>query len=260
MREAVSAILDQRAQVSDGLSRMVIVSLIAHGLLLSTLILVPGIWRASPPRQENVMTISLGGAEGPNAGGMTPLSAKPVQEVAPPTARPRVEPPPAPRPPEMVAPEPTAKPAPKAAKPIEKPAETSSRKPTTGAEVKTGAAVAETGSTAQVPFGGLSTSGGGDGGATLDVKGFCCPGYLQTMLQMIRRNWTRNQGVAGKVMVQFVVQRDGRITDIEVKETGGQFLDLAAQRVLVSTRQFPPLPREHAYPTLPVQLVFEFIR
>ena len=121
--------------------------------------------------------------------------------------------------------------------------------------------MAETGSTAQVPFGGLSTSGGGDGGATLDVKGFCCPGYLQTMLQMIRRNWTRNQGVAGKVTMQFVVQRDGRITDIEVKETGGQFLDLAAQRVLVSTRQFPPLPREFTrIHTLPVQLVFEFIR
>ena len=100
----------------------------------------------------------------------------------------------------MVAPEPTAKPAPKTPpKPIEKAGGDPSRKPTAGAEVKTGAAVAETNSTAQVPFGGLSTGGGGSGGATVDVQNFCCPGYLQTMIQMIRQNWQRNQGVAGKV-------------------------------------------------------------
>lgn len=261
MREAVSDILAERAQVADGLSRMVIVSLVAHGLLLSTLIVTPGFWSGSPPPKEHVMTISLGGAEGPNAGGMTPLSAKPVQQVAPPEARLRAEPPPAPKPPEMTVPEPAAKPVPKPpAKPVEKPAETSSRKPTTGAAVKTGAAVVETRSTAQVPFGGLSTAGGGTGGATLDVKNFCCPGYLQTMVQMIRANWNRNQGVAGKVTMKFVVQRDGRITDIKVEESGGQFLDLASQRALVTTRQFPLLPREFTESTLTVQLVFEYLR
>ena len=93
MREAVSEILDERAQVAAGLSRMVVLSLLAHGVLLSTLIFTPGLWNAELPRKENVMTISLGGAEGPNAGGMTPLSAKPVQEVAPPDARPHREPP-----------------------------------------------------------------------------------------------------------------------------------------------------------------------
>ncbi len=261
MREAVSEILDERAQVAAGLSRMVVLSLLAHGVLLSTLIFTPGLWNAELPRKDNVMTISLGGAEGPNAGGMTPLSAKPVQEVAPPDARPHREPPPAQKTPEMVAPEPTAKPAPKTPpKPIEKPAATSSRKPTTGAEVKTGAAVAETGSTAQVPFGGLSTGGGGTGGATVDVQNFCCPGYLQTMIQMIRQNWQRNQGVAGKVTMKFVIQRDGRITDVEVEETGGQFLDMASRRALVTTRQIPPLPREFPETTLTVHLVFEYLR
>lgn len=261
MREAVSDILAERAQVVDGISRMVIVSLIAHGFLLSTLIFMPGFWSGAAPRRENVMTISLGGAEGPNAGGMTPLSAKPVQEVAPPTARPRAEPPPAPTPPEMTVPEPAAKPVPKPpAKPVEKPAATSSRKPTTGAEVKTGAAVVETGSTAQVPFGGLSTGGGGTGGATLDVQNFCCPGYLQTMIQMIRQNWNRSQGVAGKVTMKFVVQRDGRLTNIEVEDSGGQFLDLASTRALVTTRQIPSLPREFPENTLTVHLVFEYLR
>lgn len=261
MREAVSDILEERAQVADGLSRMVIVSLVAHGALLSTLILTPGFWTAELPRKENVMTISLGGAEGPNAGGMTPLSAKPVQQVAPPEAQPRREPPPAQKTPEMVAPEPTAKPAAKTPpKPIEKPAATSSRKPTTGAEVKTGSAVAETGSTAQVPFGGLSTGGGGTGGATVDVQNFCCPGYLQTMIQMIRQNWQRNQGVAGKVTMKFVIHRDGTIKNVEVEESGGQFLDMASTRALLTTRQIPPLPREFPDSTLTVHLVFEYLR
>ena len=120
--------------------------------------------------------------------------------------------------------------------------------------------MADTGSTAQVPFGGLSTGGGGTGGATVDVQNFCCPGYLQTMIQMIRQNWQRNQGVAGKVTMKFVIQRDGRITDVEVEETGGQFLDMASRRALVTTRQIPPLPREFPETTLTVHLVFEYLR
>ncbi len=262
MREIVSDILDARAQVADGLSRMVLLSLVAHGVLLGTLIFMPEFWSRATARNENVMVISLGGAEGPNAGGMTPLSAKPVQEVAPTDANVRREPPPAPKPPEMVAPEPTAKPAPKTpTKPIEKPAEdASSRKPATGAEVRTGSARVETGSTVQVPFGGLSTGGGGTGGARLDVQNFCCPGYLQTMIQMIRQNWNRTQGVAGKVTMKFVVQRDGRLTSIEVEESGGQFLDLASMRALVATRRIPPLPREFPESTLTVHLEFEYQR
>jgi TonB family protein len=260
MREAVSDILEERAKVAAGLSRAVILSLVAHGVLLSTLILVPQFWSSAKARNEKVMVISLGGAEGPESGGRNPLSARPVQEVAPPQPRVR-EAPPAPKPPEMVAPEASAKPAPKTpSKPIEKPAETSSRKPTTGAEVKTGSAVAETQSTAQVPFGGLSTGGAPGTGATLDVQNFCCPGYLQTMIQMIRRNWQRNQSVAGKVTMKFVVQRDGRLTNIEVEESGGQFLDLASQRALVATRQIPPLPREFPENSLTVHLVFEYLR
>jgi TonB family protein len=258
MREAVSEILEERAQLTQGISRMVLLSLLAHGALLSTLVLAPQYWSKTTVNNEKVIVISLGGAEGPESGGKNPLSAKPVQEVAPPTPRVR-ETPPAPKPPEMVTPEPAAKPAPKptTAKPVEKPVETS-RKPTTGAEVKAGSAVAETGSTVQVPFGGLSTGGGGTGGARLDVQNFCCPGYLQTMIQMIRRNWQQNIGVRGKVTMVFVIQRDGRITGIEVEESGGQFLDLAARRTLVATNRIPPLPNEFPESTLRVHLEFEY--
>jgi TonB family protein len=161
-----------------------------------------------------------------------------------------------------VEPAPTTKPAPRTtpAKPAEtKPKETG-KKPAVGAEVSKGTARVETNSPAQVPFGGLSTGGGGFGGATINVQGFCCPEYLQTMLTMIRANWQRNQGVSGKVTMSFVVQRDGRITDVKVEQSGGQFLDLVSQRALVETRRIPALPREYSPNTLPVQLVFEYLR
>ena len=261
MREAVSEILAERAHVSSGVSRMVLLSLIAHGVLLSTMVLLPDLWKISTKTQQNVMEISLGGVEGPKTGGMTPPASRKVDEVGErnPLARPDTPPPPKP---EMVEPKVTSKPVakPTTAKPVEtKPKETG-RKAAVGAEVNKGSARVETNSPAQVPFGGLSTGGGGFGGATINVQGFCCPDYLNTMRTMIRANWEQKQGVSGRVIMSFVVQRDGRLTDIKVEQSGGQFLDLVSQRALIATRQLPALPREHTQPTLPVQLVFEYLR
>ena len=261
MREAVSEILAERAQVAGGMSRMVILSLLAHGALLSALILVPGLLESTSHANQNVMEISLGGVEGPKTGGMTPPSARKVDEVATrdPRARPDAPPPPKP---EMVEAAPTSKPAakPTTAKPVETKTKETGKKPAVGAEVSKGSARVETNSPAQVPFGGLSTGGGGFGGTTIKVEGFCCQEYLQTMLTMIRSNWDRNQGVAGKVTMSFVVQRDGTLTNIKIEQSGGQFLDLVSQRALVGTKRLPPLPREHPHNTLSIQLVFEYLR
>lgn len=261
MREAVSEILAERAQVSGGISRMVILSLLAHGLLLTAMILVPGLWQGAAPDNENFMEISLGGVEGPNTGGMTPPSARKVDEVGArdPRARPDVAPPPKP---EMVEAAPTTKPAPRTttAKPAEtKPKETG-RKPAVGAEMSKGTARVETNSPAQVPFGGISTGGGGFGGAQINIAGFCCPDYVRLMQQRIHANWERKQSVSGRVVMVFTVRRDGLLTDIAVKQSGGQLLDLISQRALVNTKQLPPLPREYPNPTLTVEVVLEYIR
>ena len=44
MQEAVSSILIGRSRQADGLNRMVVVSLVVHGVLLTTLVLVPRDW------------------------------------------------------------------------------------------------------------------------------------------------------------------------------------------------------------------------
>ena len=264
MHEAVSDILVDRAQAADGFSRMMTFSLMAHVSILALLYFVPARWLVPQAETQNVavMTIELGGTPGPATGGMTSISTSPVQEVAPPEARPAPQPAPAAPEPEMVLPSPKTKPAPKPpAKPIEKPQEKSAaRKPTTGPEIRSGSARYDTGG-AQTPFGGLTTGGGGAGGARVDVQNFCCPGYLVTMVQLVRSNWNQNQGATGEVEMKFTILRDGTIMNVEVSTSSGLFnLDQEARRALVKTRRLPPLPREFTEPTLPVYLVFKYQR
>lgn len=265
MREAVSEIILERAQIADGMGRavlkMLVLSLVAHGLLVATLIFAPSFWSSSATDQSKPMVIDLGGAEGPEAGGLNTIAARAVQRVAEPNEKPTRATPPAEKAPEMVAPSPVSKPAPKTpAKPIAKPAEKSStQKPTAGKEVAPGAARAETGG-AQIPFGGLTTGGGGTGGARVDVPNFCCQSYLASIVSQIKRNWSDRQSVKGQNTIKFVVMRDGTITGIEVDQSGGQLLDISSERALRVTKQVTPLPREFTGNTLTIYLIFDYTR
>src|SRR6476620_10112121 len=110
MHEAVSDVLFERAQEADGVSRMVLISMLAHALLLAALVIMPASWRASRAVDVTAMTISLSSGTGPDTGGLTPISGRPVQAVAAET-KPAAVAPPAPKAPEMVAPEPKAPPS-----------------------------------------------------------------------------------------------------------------------------------------------------
>jgi periplasmic protein TonB len=263
MDEAVSSILIGRSREADGLTRMVLLSLVAHGVFVTALALMPGEWWRSAAQPELApMMISLGGAPGPNTGGLTQMSSRPVQNLAPPESKPDVTPPAA-KVPEMVAPEPDVKPLPKpASTPVEKPVEKSAtRKPSTGPEVRSGAARVETGGVA-VPFGGLSQSGSDStGGPKFDVANFCCPDYANTMTRLIRSNWDQQQGAAGQSIVKFTIRRDGMLTNVEVfKSSGNPLLDLESRRAVLNTRQLPPLPEQFTRPTLTVYLTFDYKR
>jgi len=242
----------------------VLYSLVAHTLVIGAVAVMPASWRMSRSSDVTPMMITLSGGTGPEAGGMTQMSNKPVQEIATDT-KPAPVVPPAAKAPEMVAPEPKATPAPKnppkhTEKPVDK---SSSRKPTTGAEIKTGDARAETGA-APIPFGGLTRpSGGGTPGtaATTDFANFCCPAYLTQMVDLIKKNWNQNQGASGQVTVKFTIRRDGTLTDIEIEKPSGiSLLDLESQRALFKTKALPPLPREFPENALPVHLIFDYHR
>lgn len=256
--DAVSEVLADRAHQADRLLRMVLLSFAAHVALIAAVAIVPSGWDAAPDASE-VMVITLGGPPGPIQG-KNPISGRPVEEAVPEPVKPRADaPPPAARP-EMIEPK-AAKPEPKTVtKPQRDAADRQVRRPPTqGPEVKAGSARIDT-QGAAIPWGGLATGGGGDGGITTDLANFCCPEYLTILKRTIYGNWQQSQGQAGLNQVRFVISRDGTISEVSVEKSAGQFLDLASQRAVEKTQRLPPLPAAFTLPRLTVHLEFEYTR
>jgi TonB family protein len=260
--KSTTDILRERARQEDGLGRTYAYSLAGHVLLIAVIVFWPSGFLSSQDNEvrADVMNISLGGPAGPSQGGQTALASRPVQEVLPlvEANQPQWEQPPAPAPPEMTIPTPEATRRPEADVPVESaPDESRGRTPTRGPELRRGTALAETGAEGD----GLGLSAGGLGsGGYLDTADFCCPDYLEVMIRVIRGNWDRNQRITGQVMMKFTIQRDGRITDVELEEPSGYLaLDLSAQRALLLIDRLPPLPRPYEEDDLTVHLNFQYL-
>jgi periplasmic protein TonB len=257
----VTDVLRGRMQAAPtGLQRMVWLSLAAHAVLLTGVLLLPAQYvQGHREDLSQAMHISLGGSAGPSSGGMSAIGGRPVQTTEP---APRPEPvrPPAVEVPKMTVP--TEGPQRKARQPTPEdqptPREARGTTPTRGEKVTSGSSVAETGARGQ-GF-GLTTGGGGAGsGVTLDVGNFCCPEYIATMVARIRSNWQSNASRRVNAVVKFTIARDGTISGVRVSQSSGDFtLDQAAQRAVASVRALPPLPAEFTNPTLTVDLTFEY--
>ena len=86
--DAVSEVLIARADKSDGMNTMLSVSVIVHLALLGVFVFVPASWfGAEEKRPETIMQVSLGGPVGPDAGGLTTLGGRTIQDVAVETKR-----------------------------------------------------------------------------------------------------------------------------------------------------------------------------
>jgi len=257
MTETVTDIIVARSRQSDGLQTMVLWSAAGHVVVMAFL-LVSGTAIVEEP-QEPVMTISLGGAPGPQTGGLTQMGARAVQEQAPPEipARPALTAP-APTPPKMTLPDPESKPRPQP-KPQQAPPESTARKTNTGPQPTVGNAVAETPVNRGQGF-GISSSGGVGGPVQVDVANFCCPDYLAQLVTFIQRSWDNNQGVVGSTTLKFTIARDGTIQAPQVEKPSGFIaLDNSAMRAVQITR-LPPLPAAFQNPTLTVHMRFDYQR
>ncbi len=261
--ESTTDILRERAKREDDLARTLGISLGGHAVVIALIVFFPtGFLDASGAEElDEVMTISLGGPSGPSQGGQTAMAARPVQEVIPLEEADQDQwiQPPTPTPPEMTLPEPEAPRRPEREIPQKTaPEESRGRTPTRGPELREGNALAETGATG----GGLGLSAGGLGGSgTLDVSDFCCPEYLGTMMDLIRRNWNHRQGYTGDVIMKFTIERDGSLTGIERESSSGYVsLDLSAERALRLIDRLPPLPSRFPENDLTVHLNFQYQR
>jgi TonB family protein len=95
------------------------------------------------------------------------------------------------------------------------------------------------------------------GGVRVDADDFCCPDYLQVIVERIRSNWQPQAGAAGTGTVVFTVQRDGSIVNASTERSAGDAaVDRDALRAVLQTRQLPQLPGAFSKPTLTVHLNF----
>jgi periplasmic protein TonB len=257
----VSDVLRDRMQQPSGLNRMVTASIAVHATLALALVFAPNGLLSRSRTAPIVMTISLGGGgTGPDNGGMTTMGGRPIQAVRPPDETPKREAVqrPAAKAPEMTMPLPNAKPA-KASTSTAKQSidEARGAKLTKGEKVTPGSTPADTG-VRGMGF-GLTTGGGVGSGSSIDVKDFCCPEYITTMVTMIRRAWNPNQGVTGETLIKFTIFKDGSIRTAEIERSSGNpVLDNAALRAVLQTRLLPPLPDAFPNSTLPVHLNFQY--
>jgi TonB family protein len=251
--DAVSPILADRAREPRGMRLMIGVSLTVHVVATALILFAPPLVPVDTT-PKTVMTISLGGAPGPRNGGSTSMAGARAEKAD--VVKPSPAAPPAAKP-EMVLPKANTKatPPPKATVKILQDEKTKAMPK--AAQASEGDARIQTG--AHTTGFGLATGGAGTGGY-LDVANFCCPEYLSTMIQLIQQNWNGQQAVAGQALIKFTVQRDGRITAVQMERSSGYFaLDQTAQRALLMTRQLPPLPAQFPDPTLTVHLNFQYV-
>ena len=102
------------------------------------------------------------------------------------------------------------------------------------------------------PTGGLVTPGGS---LSFDTKGFDWGPYARRIYWIIWSNWHARMppavyaGLKGAVTVHFVINRDGRITDIEILSPSGvPAYDSAATLALEASSPLPPLPENFPNP------------
>ncbi|MYN64874.1 MAG: hypothetical protein F4X11_07590, partial [Acidobacteria bacterium] len=129
-----------------------VVSAAGHVILIAAVLLPPAGWLSDPTSEPalDVMTIRLGGPQGPGEGGRTALGARPIQQVVPlqEIRRPQWIQPPTAAPPKMILPVPEAVPARRAEPEVAvdtAPDEARGRTPTRGPEVREGRAMGEKG-------------------------------------------------------------------------------------------------------------------
>ena len=80
---------------------------------------------------------------------------------------------------------------------------------------------------------------------TLEGRPFRFPWYLEQLVRKIERNWRPSTNTM-RATVYFRIARNGRISEIEVSETSGNFLfDQSAQRAVEASAPMPPLPGEY---------------
>jgi TonB family protein len=116
-------------------------------------------------------------------------------------------------------------------------------------------------------YGQMSTQAGTLGAGISDTTfGTKYATYVQSMIRKISQNWVqglidKNITRAPRVYMSFDIERDGSITNVELKQSSGiPSLDNSAKRALYASNKLLPLPADYSGSRVNVSFYFEFIR
>jgi protein TonB len=98
-----------------------------------------------------------------------------------------------------------------------------------------------------------------------DAQGVDFKPYLIQVLTAVRRNWlailpeSARLGRRGRVLVQFAIDRNGRVPKLVIAEGAGtDALDRAAVAAVSASYPFPPLPTEYKGDQIRLQFAFSY--
>jgi TonB family protein len=96
-----------------------------------------------------------------------------------------------------------------------------------------------------------------------DTQGVDFGPYLARIVQVVRQNWyhlmpeSARLGQKGRVALQFAIQKDGRVLEVDpVVSSGSNALDGAAKAAIDLSIPFPPLPEEFRGNDLKLRFIF----
>ena len=248
MNDPVDRVIQERRRLDGGFSGGLLVSLVAHFVLVGVAVAAPLLFPA-----KAVIPVAEGFAVPlPRGGGGRP--APPPATAAPPRAE--APAPAAPEPPKVVQPPKEEPKASTKAVPELDPRKSRKRKeqPATAppGESKTASPAAGPATPGLALMGppGPGSPGGTDSGGDW---------YLAGVQQKIWLIWNQQvrSGFRQAVAVTFTILEDGSLADVEITQSSGAtLLDLAARRAVYSAAPFSPLPKIYGTKRKTIQAVF----
>jgi len=221
-----------------------------HLALPLALLLIPKLF-AEPVPPVRYVAVQLVPARALGVPNPRPAAPAPRPKTA---AEPRPEAPPQPTP--APIPEGTPRlPSPKKAPQPAAPSTPASAPAAAPADANANGGVAERLGSPDGVVGGVAFGGAAGG---VDNPSFTYGYYLDQMLALIEARWVRPALGSGiEAIVTFRIQRDGRLTDLQVATSSGyNSFDLAALRSVQAASPLPPLPQGYPHSSLGVNLVF----
>lgn len=272
MSLAVDRILERRARAAGRPpAASIVAAVLLHGLFVALVLILPRL--TPPPPQPSFVPVTILPAQA--LGVRRPASRPKPEKPAPQPEKPAPEPEPEPAreeapvlPREDEEPE-KPKPAPTPRETLPKPPRETPKKPeppkpSSGAETgrnpagtaAQGTPEGEAGRRGDAAGNPLGTTAFGSAIAGLDSD-FKFGYYIDQLLGAIDAKWNRpSMGDDVRAIISFRIERDGRISELEVAESSGyNSYDLAALRAVQNAAPFPPLPRGYRQDSLGVKLI-----